>query len=218
MRSLGRPDPIKQRLMSAVAARPSRTRRQGLLRAVLFYGLATGAMLALFQAAGGVAHGGTRPSEITMTLVLGSSLIAFAALRFGLGRGRSMTGRSYLVLAAVVVLVPVAAFGWQTHWFGTYVEPAHRFGWRCMALTVAMGSALLGAGIALRSRSVAANATLHGAAAGAAAGACATVLVDAWCPLTNAAHVAQGHITPLVLLTFAGAVLGRTLLGIRARV
>ena len=210
-------DPVKERLLSAIAARPSRTRQQGAKRALALYGLAIAAMLGLFEAAGGVAHGIARPSAITMPLVLGSSLIAFAAVRLALGRGRAMTGRSFAVLLAVVVLVPVVAFAWQTHWFGTYTEPFQRFGWRCIGLTVAMGSALLGAVIALRRGTVATSETLHGAAAGAAAGACATVLVDAWCPLANTAHVAQGHMAPIVVLTIMGAVLGRTLLRIRAR-
>ncbi len=211
------PDPVKERLLSAIAARPSRTRQQGTKRAFLYYGLASAAMLLLFQVSGGLAHGSSRPPDVTMPLVLGSSLIAFAAVRLALGRGRAMTGRSWAVLVAVVSVVPVIAFTWQTHWFGTYTEPFQRFGWRCIALTIATGGALLGAVIALRRGTLANNETLHGAAAGAAAGACATVLVDAWCPLANTAHVAQGHIAPLVVLTVIGAILGRTLLGIRAR-
>lgn len=211
------PDPIKARLMSAVAAQPSRTRGQGRRRAIAFYGGAALLMLAVFQLAGGLAHGAGRPVDITARLVLGSAMIALVSTVVALGRGRSMTGRSWTVLALVTVLVPIVGFAWQTHWFGAYTEPFQRFGWRCIALTLVMGSSLLGAVVALRRHSVATNATLQGAAAGATAGACATVVVDAWCPLANTAHVAQGHILPLVALTLVGALLGRFVLGIRAR-
>jgi peptidoglycan/LPS O-acetylase OafA/YrhL len=223
------PDPVKERLQAQIAAQiperlaaqiaanPSLTRAAGRKRALLLYALSAATMVSVFLAAGGWGHGDPRPAEITGRLVLGSAVIAVAALFIGLGRGRRMTGRPSVLLLGFLVALPVAAFAWQTHWFGTYTEPVQRFGWRCIGLTFALGGVLLGALVALRRGTVVVSETLHGAAAGAAAGACATVFVDAWCPLVNTVHVAQGHIAPMLVLTLAGAVLGRLLLGLRKR-
>jgi hypothetical protein len=45
---------------------------------------------------------------------------------------------------------------------------------------------------------------LHGAALGAAAGACAWALVELWCPVVHPGHLAVGHLLPLALLAGAG--------------
>ena len=37
-------------------------------------------------------------------------------------------------------------------------------------------------------------------------------MVELWCPLSSAGHVALGHVAPLVLVVLAGAVAGGLLL------
>jgi len=58
---------------------------------------------------------------------------------------------------------------------------------------------------------------LNGAMLGVAAGACAWVAVDLWCPVAYVPHVVLGHVLPLVVLTGVGALLGQSLLSVRHR-
>ena len=58
---------------------------------------------------------------------------------------------------------------------------------------------------------------LNGAAMGFAAGACAWVAVDLWCPVADVQHLLLGHVLPLGILGGAGALLGYALLSLRAR-
>ena len=46
---------------------------------------------------------------------------------------------------------------------------------------------------------------------GFAAGACAWVAVDLWCPVAYVPHVLLGHVLPLFVLAGAGALLGQAL-------
>jgi hypothetical protein len=149
-------------------------------------------------------------------LLAGALAIAGVGGFAALGRGGAMTGRAGSLLAAVVVAVPVATFFWLVSWHGSYADPEPRVGWRCLALTLAMGSALLGAVAFVRRGTMPVLPALHGAAAGAAAGACAGVLVDAWCPLTNASHVMIGHVVPMIVLSAVGAFAGKAILDLRA--
>jgi hypothetical protein len=52
---------------------------------------------------------------------------------------------------------------------------------------------------------------------GVAAGACAWIAVDVWCPVADIPHLLLGHVLPLFILAVAGALLGRTLLSLRSR-
>jgi hypothetical protein len=47
-----------------------------------------------------------------------------------------------------------------------------------------------------------------GGALGAAVGACATVLVDLWCPVAYVPHLVLGHLLPMALLGLIGMWLG----------
>jgi Negative regulator of sigma F len=51
-----------------------------------------------------------------------------------------------------------------------------------------------------------------GAVIGFAAGACAWVAVDLWCPIAYVRHLLLGHLLPVFLLALTGALLGRLLL------
>jgi hypothetical protein len=88
-------------------------------------------------------------------------------------------------------------------------------GLKCFALTLAAALGPL-VGLALVRRS---SDPMHpiasGAALGVASGSCAGVMVVLWCPVTAPAHVAVGHVLPIVLLATVGAVLGHHLMAMR---
>ena len=58
---------------------------------------------------------------------------------------------------------------------------------------------------------------LNGAVMGFAAGACAWVAVDLWCPVAYVPHVLLGHVLPLFVVAGTGALLGRARLSLRRR-
>ena len=208
---------LRARVLKTVAEQPARTRREGRGRAALFYALSAVAMVVMFFAVGGFAHAAGRPASISTWILAGEALIAVLATWAVLGHGGSMTGRPSGVLVVAAVAVPVVVFSWLTSWHESYVEPFAREGWMCMVLTLATAVALLAAIVTVRRRSVATHPAWLGAAIGAVSGAWADLVVDAWCPLTNAPHVLRGHVAPIVLLVIAGAFLGQRLLSIRAR-
>ena len=61
-------------------------------------------------------------------------------------------------------------------------------------------------------RSAPVHPALNGTGIDFAAGACAWVAVDLWCPATYVLHLLLGHLLPMFLLALAGAMLGRLLL------
>ena len=208
---------LRDKVLADAAANRARTRAEGRRRAVLFYALAALAGLPLFFAWGGMGHVAGRPMEITLGIALGALLVAVASAWVAWWRGKSQVGRSQAALLGVAVAVPVATYIWLVSWHDRYVEPFHRLGLRCLAMTLASGLPMLFAAVWLRKRTVALHPVASGAALGAAAGAFGSVTVELWCPLTNSPHVLFGHAFPIVLLALAGAVMGRLLLGIRAR-
>jgi hypothetical protein len=151
---------------------------------------------------------------VTVPVLAGEGLIALGATFLVLGRGTSMTGRARLTLAVAALVVPAVVFPWLTHWHGTYPEPFVRAGWACMGLTIVMATALLLAVIFVRRRSDAAHPATLGAAVGAMSGAWADLVVDAWCPLSNAPHVLLGHVAPIGVLVIFGMLVGRKALAI----
>ena len=56
---------------------------------------------------------------------------------------------------------------------------------------------------------------LNGAVMGLAAGACAWVAVDLWCPVAYVPHLVLGHLAPMFVLAAVGALLGEPLLSPR---
>ena len=64
-------------------------------------------------------------------------------------------------------------------------------------------------------RSAPVQPALNGAGLGLAAGACAWVAVDLWCPVAYVPHLLLGHVLPLFVLAGAGALLGQALLSPR---
>jgi hypothetical protein len=216
LRPMPERDAARDRILSLAASRPSPTRAQSRQRARGLLVLAVVAAAAIFQAAGGVAHSAGRPLGFTLGIAAGATALAVFASTFALGRGRTMTGRPRPVLVTLSLAVPVLTMLWLVAWSGQYVEPFARIGYRCLGLTLAIGLLLLGTAVVVRRRTVAATPSATGAAIGGAAGAWAGVAVDLWCPLTNAAHAAIGHVAPMLLLVTSGALLGHGVLRVRA--
>jgi hypothetical protein len=80
-----------------------------------------------------------------------------------------------------------------------------------------MAAGLFAALMFVRQRSDATHPTALGAAVGAVSGAWADLVVDAWCPLTNAPHVLLGHVAPMALLIAIGMLLGGRILAVKRR-
>ena len=150
----------------------------------------------------------------------GALAVAAMALWLALGRGRSMLGRSRRWLLYGGVLIPVSLLAWKVGCslvFGDAMVPwPERPGERCLALTLLVAAGPLLSFLAIRRRAPV-QPTLNGAVIGFAAGACAWVAVDAWCPVAYVPHLLLGHVLPLFVLAGAGALLGQTLLSLRPR-
>lgn len=211
------PAHLRERVLTAAAGAHSRTRREGRRLALLATILSGAVALAIFESSGGVAHSEGRPASLTWILAGGWAGFAAALTWWTLARGGSTLARRPLALAGAATIAPLACFAWMLVFAGRYVEPFARVGYRCFALTIAMGVLPLASVLFLRRGIEPRSPSALGAAAGAASGAWAGVLVDLWCPLTNAPHAAVGHVLPLALLSGAGALVGRRMLGVRAR-
>lgn len=166
----------------------------------------------VFLLSGGV-HGGARPRALVAETVIGAAAIALTALMVALGRGRSMLGRSNGVLLGLVVGTPLAMFalklGVSSQFHGMMESMPERPGFRCLLLSCLMAAWPLVAVVMTRRGSDPVHPRLTGAALGVAVGACSWVLVDMWCPVAYVPHLMLGHVLPLVLLSIAGAWLGK---------
>jgi hypothetical protein len=118
-------------------------------------------------------------------------------------------------MLAVALVTPIALFAWMQVFAGTYVEPFSRLGLRCISFTVTAAALPLATVLLLRRGIEPRRPTALGAAIGVTCGAWASVIVTAWCPLTNAVHALVGHVAPVMLLGLFGAIVGPWVLGIR---
>ncbi len=209
-------DSIRDAILLEIAARPARTRRDGRRRSALIYGSAALAGVPLFFAWGGFGHGATRPLDLTIRIALGALLIVIACADVAWWRNRSAVGPPTAALLAIAALAPLATYAWLVLWHNHYAAPPARIGFRCMAMTLVSGGAMLGAALHLRKRTVVVDPLVAGAALGATAGAFAQVMVDIWCPLTNGEHALVGHAFPVAALAIAGGLIGGRVLTIRA--
>ena len=114
-------------------------------------------------------------------------------------------------LLAVMIGVPLLVGLWVGLWHAAYDDPFARTGLRCFALTAATAPWPFAALVSLRRRFDPVHPMFTGGALGAAAGAWAAMMVELWCPLASAGHVALGHAAPVAALVLAGALAGRRL-------
>jgi hypothetical protein len=155
---------------------------------------------------------------LLVTTAGGALGVAATALWLALWRGRSMLGRSRSSLLYGSALIPVGLFAWKVISGLAFGYPMiawpERPGLRCLSLSLLVASGPLLAFLAVRRRAPIRPA-LNGAAMGVAAGACAWVAVDLWCPVASVPHLLLGHVLPLGILAAVGALLGDALLSLR---
>lgn len=131
-----------------------------------------------------------------------------------------MLGRSRRSLLYGSALIPIGLLAWKVLWSLAFEYPMvawpERPGLRCLSLSLLIAIGPLLAFLAVR-RTAPVRPALNGAAMGVAAGSCAWVVVDLWCPVASVPHLLLGHVLPLCILAVIGALLGNALLSIRSR-
>lgn len=226
---------LRARVLAAVAAEPSPTRatvhRRNALINMVAAATGMGAFVVfawlmsdgqLLRLGGEVApHQHLQRSVWLVATTAGGALgIAAMALWLALSRGGSMLGRSRHWLLYGGALIPLGLFAWKVACsliFGyAMVSWPGRPGLRCLSLSLLVAVGPLLAFLATR-RSAPVHPALNGAAMGVAAGACAWVAVDLWCPVAFVPHLVLGHVLPLFILAGTGALLGQALLSVRGR-
>ena len=165
----------------------------------------------LLEAWGGASHAAGRPAAAGAWVLGGICALAVAATLSVLPARRSMLGRPRGLLLAVAFGVPLVVGVWLLLWHTSYADPLTRVGYSCLALTSATAPWPFALLVYLSRRFEPRHPASMGAALGSAAGAWAALMVELWCPLADPAHVAVGHVLPLVLLTLLAAGLGSRL-------
>jgi hypothetical protein len=220
LRDTGELESLRARALAAARAYPSPTRQQARVRhGVLGLGMLL-VPIALFIALGGVRRE-PRQESLLLWTAGGSLAIAASAVTLAFRRGRSMLGRSRGLLVAVAVLTPIALTIWKLAASSAYpamMRPwVERPGFRCLGLSCVLSLAPLLGALLLRRGSDPTHPHATGAALGAAVGAGIWVLVDLWCPVGYAPHIALGHLLPVALTVFIGATLGGRVASLRAQ-
>jgi hypothetical protein len=209
------PSSVKDRVLEAVRARPSPRRTEPRLTGWAAAALAALSLAGVLFLWGGPSNAVGRPPEVGEWVVVGMVALAVTATWLALPSRRAMLPPPASRLLGVALGVPLVVAAWLLAWHATYDDPFTRFGWRCFALTAASAPWPFAALLRLAPRFVPSRPWLLGGALGAVAGSWAAVVVEAWCPLAGPAHLAVGHVLPLVLLVAAGALLGQRLLRLR---
>ena len=209
---------LKSRILAAARRSPSATRREAGKQTALVVLVAITVDLGLFELIGGM-HRGARPTPFLLMALSGSAAIALLATWAAFGRGRSMLGRPPGWLLGIALVTPLALFAWLLLCNSCYLETLQaeqrRIGVRCLGLTLGLSVWPLGLLAIARREKIPNYSGVTGAARGVAVGAVAWVLVTLWCPLSNPAHLAVGHLLPLVVLAGCGAWIGRRFSGVR---
>lgn len=224
---------IKARVLAAVAAEPSPTRAAVNLRNTLLTmlagasGMSAFVIFALLVSQSELLRLGGQVSPhqylerslwLVATTAGGALGVAGVAVWRALWRGRSMLGRPRRSLLYGSALIPVGLFVWKVTCSLAFGYPMiawpERPGLKCLSLTLLIAIGPLLAFLAVR-RTAPVRPALNGASMGVAAGACAWVAVDLWCPVASVPHLLLGHVLPLSILAATGALLGQALLSLR---
>jgi len=225
---------IKGRVLAVVGAEPSPTRTAVNLRNTLLNmlagvgGMGAFVVFALFMSDSQLLRLGGQVSPqqhldrsiwLVATTAGGALGVAATAVWLALWRGRSMLGRSRRSLLYGSALIPISLFAWKVICSLAFGYPMmawpERPGLKCLALSLLIAIGPLLAFLAVR-RKAPVRPALNGASMGIAAGACAWVAVDLWCPVASVPHLLLGHVLPLCILAAVGAVLGDAFLSVRS--
>jgi hypothetical protein len=216
--SLPEPD-LKRRILDSVAAEPSRTRASVRRLDAVVTVIVAMIVLGLFVGFGGIRAGGApRPQPLMIGTFSATLAITVAVYVLAVSRGASMLGRSMSHLLFALVVAPLAFFAWKV-FYSSFFEGGldcwpSRVGHKCLGLSLVLGVAPLLALVRSRRGLGLRHPRATGAVLGLLAGMIATTLVDLWCPVAHPAHVAYGHVVPILLLMVAGAGLGAAWLGV----
>jgi hypothetical protein len=172
-------------------------------------------MLLALGVAGGPSHAAGRSLLAGTSILAGVMALAVGSTFLTLPPRRSMLPPARVQLLSVALGVPLLVGVWLVLWHSTYADPFVRIGWRCFTLTAASAPGPFWVLLSLSPRRDPRHPALTGAALGAAAGSWAALMVELWCPLAEPAHVAVGHVAPLVLLAALGAGIGARLFRLR---
>ncbi len=207
---------FKAQLLAEAARMPAPVRRTETRRAWALVGASVVIALAIFGWGGGLVLAG-RPADLVLGTSSGIAASAAAGLWLALHRRRSMLGRSRAALLVVPGVLPLLVLVWKVLWSTRYAPGPDAWPGRsvaqCLLLGLMIGSAPLLALLFTRRRTDAIHPVVAGSSIGAAVGLVVALLLDLSCPLAGAAHVAWGHLLPLAVLSFAGALLGKMVLG-----
>lgn len=209
---------LRARILAEAKSTPALTRSEHRKRVAIIAVIGALATTTLFFAMGGFSKG-ARPTEL-IAFTAGSGLLAALVMMRVSSSGGSMLGRPrpVLVLACVVAapILACAAFAatmiWPEH--ATEDVPGHAHV-ACAAITLAQGALPLVALLLPRRESDPVHPAITGAALGMTAGAWTAMMAYLRCPHVPAAHCIVAHVLPTLLLTIAGALLGRLLLRVR---
>jgi hypothetical protein len=208
---------FKAQLLAQVAKTTPLVRRTERRRAVALVGAAVGAALVIFAREAGSFPAG-RPPALVVGASAGIAVLAVAGLWLALDRGGSMLGRPSLRLLVVPWTAPVLFLVWRTVMSrGDPRVPAAstRTASHCLALALMTGALPLVALLVSRRGTDPTHPGASGSSIGGAVGLVVALLIDLSCPFGDASHVAVGHVAPIVLLSLAGAAIGKTILGVR---
>ena len=203
---------LRARVLEAARREPSPPRRQVVLANLALVGTAIAALLSVLLTFGGGLDKDPRPSAFVAGTTLAWACVALLATWIALGRGRSMLGRPRLWLAGAALVTPALLFAWMLVWNALYPETlrawAGRPGFLCLDFTLAMGAWPLVALVLARRSSDPVHPRATGAALGAMVGAWTGSLINLNCRIANPAHVALGHVLPVVILVALASWLG----------
>lgn len=216
------PQDLEARLMAAIQRTPSPTRRAARVWQWLVLPVSVIVAAVLFGANDGPEQGRAgRDTWFYVASVACWATVALVSFWSALGRERtaSWRPRSALLACAVgtptVLLLAMIALG--------ALDPAmseihpEKWGRMCLPLTLAAAVFPMVALLYARRESDPVHPASSGAALGSACGAAAGIMVEVWCPVSTARHIALGHVLPIVLLAFAGALMAVQMLGPASR-
>jgi hypothetical protein len=217
------PDPdLKRRILARVAEEPSPTRSVVRRIDAVIAAVVADVVLGTFFALGGIRDGGApRLLALMIGTFSGTLAITIAVAVFAVRRGSSMLGRPRSHLLFAIVVVPLLLFTWKVLYSSLFDGGLDfwttRIGHRCLGFSLLLGSLPLLALMRSRWGQALRHPRASGAALGLLSGMIATTLVDLWCPVAHPAHVAYGHVLPLLLFIAAGAGMGAVGLGVLER-
>jgi hypothetical protein len=210
---------LRQRILARVAEEPSPTRvAVRRIDAVIATAVAV-MVLGIFFALGGIRDGGApRSLPLMIGTFAGTLAITVAVAMLAARRGPTMLGRQRSHLLFAIVLAPLLLFAWKVLYSSLFDGGldfwSTRVGHKCLGLSMSLGILPLLALARARRGQALRHPRASGAALGLLAGMIAATFVDLWCPVAHPAHLAYGHLLPLLLLVVTGAALGARWLGV----